>query len=333
MSKSTLCTIFAFFPFLALAGSIGLLERVPNLPNSAEAALSGRAALAATVQALQRDIDAAQDALDAEADVVAEKSIESAEQQQRNVEKFTGMSAAEMESADEDEVEGAMLQGFGLNMADMDAMENMSDAEIEAYMAGKQINTQKASEFAAGAPKISDPKKFERLTREFGDWQSGEVERITKTQEEWKALMDRWAQDHAQLNTRLNKELASEESQVSTVDCGEAGDEPDALAVYAIKLKRAKAHAQLAPEYLKQGQAFLADRRRAVKTDVDFADKFAADAAGVDEMAAQSIIVQQTALQRIGELSSMTLEINDEVAAPMEALSGLEKARPKSECG
>lgn len=333
MSKSTLCTIFAFFPLLALAGSIGLLERVPNLPTSAEAALSGRTALAAKVKALQRDIDAAQDALSAEEEAVAEKSIESAEQQERNVEKFTGMSAAEMEAADDDEVEAAMLQNFGMNMADMEAMENMTDAEIEAYMAGKQINTQKVSEFAASAPKISDPKKFERLTREFGDWQSGEIDRITKSQEEWKALMDRWAQDRAQLNARLKTELASEESQVPIVDCGEAGDEPDARALHAIKLKRAKAHAQLAPQHLKQGQAFLADRRRAVKTDVDFADKFAADAAGVDEMAAQSIIVQQTALQRIGELSSMTLEINDEVAAPMEALSGLEKARPKSECG
>ena len=247
MSKSTLCTIFAFFPFLALAGSIGLLERVPNLPTSAEAALSGRTALAATVKALQRDIDAAQDALSAEADAAAEKSIESAEQQQRNVEKFTGMSAAEMEAADDDEVEAAMLQNFGMNMADMEAMENMTDAEIEAYMAGKQTNTQKVSEFAASAPKISDPKKFERLTREFGDWQSGEIDRITKAQEEWKALLDRWAQDRAQLNARLNTELASEESQVPIVDCGEAGDEPDARALYAIKLKRAKAHAQLAP--------------------------------------------------------------------------------------
>ena len=55
MSKSTLCTIFAFFPFLALAGSIGLLERVPNLPTSAEAALSGRTELAAKVNALRAD--------------------------------------------------------------------------------------------------------------------------------------------------------------------------------------------------------------------------------------------------------------------------------------
>jgi len=333
MSKSTLVTIFALFPFLALAGSIGLLERVPNLPTSAEAAVSGRAALAAQVQALQRDIDAAENALTAEQEAAAEKSMESAEQQQRNVEKFTGMSAAEMESADEGEVEAAMLQGFGLDMADMDAMENMTDAEIEAYMSGKQINTQKASEFAAGAPKISDPKKFERLTREFGDWQSGEVDRITKTQEEWKALMDRWAQDHAQLNTRLNKELASEESRVSTVDCGEAGDQPDALAVYAINLKRAKAHAQLAPQHLQQGQAFLADRRRAVKADVDFADKFAADAAGVEEMATQSLTVQQVALQRISELSANTQEINNQVAAPMETLAGMKNASPKSECG
>jgi len=333
MSKSTLWIIFAFFPFLAFAGSIGLLERVPNLPTSAEAAFSGRAALAAKVEALQRDIDAAQDALSAEADAAAEKSIESAEQQQRNVEKFTGMSAAEMEAADDDEVEAAMLQNFGMNMADMEAMENMSDAEIEAYMAGKQTNTQKVSEFAAGAPKISDPKKFERLTREFGDWQSGEIDRITKAQEEWKALLDRWAQDRAQLNARLKKELASEESQVPIVNCGEAGDEPDARALHAIKLKHAKAHAQLAPQHLKQGQAFLADRRRTVKADADFADKFAADAAGVDEMALQSVSVQEAALQRIGELSSMTLEINDEVAAPMEALSSIEKARPKSECG
>jgi len=333
MSKSTLGFLLALSPFLVFAGSIGLLERVPTLPASAEAALSGRAALVARAEALQRDIDAAQDALGAEEDAVMEKSMESAEQQQRNVENFTGMSAAEMEAADEDEVEAAMLQGFGLSMADMEAMENMTDAEIEAYMAGKQINTQKASEFAAGAPKISDPAKFASLTQEFGDWQSGEVDRITKGQEEWKALMDRWAQDRAQLNARLNPELASEESQVPIVDCGEAGDQPDARALHAIKLKRAKAHAQLAPEYLKQGQAFLGDRRRAVKTDVDFADKFAADAAGVDEMAAQSITAQQVALQRIGELLSMTLEINSAVAAPMEALATLESTRPKSECG
>lgn len=151
-------------------------------------------------------------------------------------------------------------------------------------MAGKQINTEKVSEFAASAPKISDPAKFERLTREYGDWQSGEVDRITKAQEEWKALLDRWEQDRSQLNARLNTELASEESQVPIVDCGESGNEPDARALHAIKLKRAKAHAQLASEYLKQGQAFLADRRRAVKADVDFADKFAADAAGVDNL-------------------------------------------------
>jgi hypothetical protein len=145
--------------------------------------------------------------------------------------------------------------------------------------------------------------------------------------------MERWAQDHAQTDTRLNKELASEESQVPKVDCGEAGIEPDARAVHAIKLKRAKAHVQLAPEHLKQGQAFLADRRRAVKADVDFADKFAADAASVSEMASQSFTVQQVALQRIGELSSMTQEINNQVAAPLEALAGVEKIRPKSECG
>jgi hypothetical protein len=333
MSKSTLGFLLALSPFLVFAGSIGLLERVPTLPASAEAALSGRVALVAKAEALQRDIDAAQEALGAEEDAAMEKSMESAEQQQRNVEKFTGMSASEMEAADEDEAEAAMLQGFGMSMADMEAMENMTDAEIEAYMAGKQINTQKASEFAAGAPKISDPAKFASLTQEFGDWQLAASERATKTLEDFKALQDRWAQDRAQLNTRLNAELASEESQVSNVDCGEAGDQPDAFAVHAIKLKRAKAHARLASEYLKQGQSFLADLHRVVKTDVDFADKFAADAAGVEEMAAQSITAQQVALQRIGELSSMTLEINSEVAAPMEALATLESARPKSECG
>ncbi len=333
MSKSTLCTIFAFFPFLALAGSIGLLERVPNLPTSAEAALSGRAALVDKVKALQRDIDAAEDALSAEEDAAMEKGAEWAEQEQRSVEKFTGMSAAEMEAADDDEVEAAMLQNFGMNMADMEAMENMSDAEIEAYMAGKQMNTQKVSEFAASAHKISDPEKFGRLTREYGDWQSGQIDRIMKYQEEQKALRDRWAQDRAQLNARLNTELASEESQVPIVDCGESGNQPDARALHAIKLKRAKAQAQLAPQHLKQGQAFLADRRRTVKADVDFADKFAADAAGVDELAGQSIIAQKGALQSIGELSSMTLEINGEVAAPMEALSDIEEARPQSECG
>jgi len=319
---------------LALAAnSIGLLERVPTLPGSAEAALSGRAALEATATSLMREIESAESALGAEQQVAMEKSMASAEQAQRNVEKFSGMSAEEMETAEEGEFEEAMLQGMGLSMADMEAMENMSDAEMEAYMAGKQLNTQGISELAAGMPQVSDPKKFERLAREHADWQAGDNDRILKAQEERNALRERWAQDRKQLDAKLKTELATEESMVGIVDCGEAGEEPDQLALHALKLKRAKAHAQLAPEHLKQGQAFLADRRRAIKADVEFADKFAADAAGVDEFASQSIALQQVALQRIGELLSTTLELNDEIAAPMETLATVESTRPKSECG
>ncbi len=120
-------------------------------------------------QLLQRDLEAARGAAQKRAAEAAAATEAEAAKQGRRLEQFVGMSAAEMEEADDDEVEARMLKGMGLTKADMDALENMSDEEANAYLARRRLNTERLQIFAAGAPQVSDAPKLDRLTREFGD--------------------------------------------------------------------------------------------------------------------------------------------------------------------
>ena len=334
MRKSAFTVFLVLVPVMVIAaGSSGLLERVPILPATVAQALSGLPQRASAANALQRDIDAAEVSLTQRLESAAQSNEEIAGQQQAGMEKFSGMSAEEMEAAEDGELEAKMLEGMGMSMADMEAMEDMDDAEIEAYFASKQFNTKGLAEFGATVPKGSDPVRLERLNREYSDWQVNEAARKIQPLEELRALQGRWAEEHTKLDAKLDTALATKLKNVRIVDCGEAGDTPDALAVHAIALERAKAHAELAPAHLQQGAGFLSNRREAVKADVSFADRFETDADGVDEMAMQALSAKQVALQRIAELLAMTLEVNRVVVRPAETLAGLENVSPKSECG
>jgi len=332
--RAKISVLLVLVPLVAIgAGTAGLLDRVPTLPNSVAEAGAGRAKLEAQVSALEVDIEAANAELQSQQEEAFAANEKIAEQQSQNLQNLTGMSADEMDAAEEGEIEANMLGAMGMTMDDMEALEGMDDAEAEAYFASKQFNTEGLQQFADAAPKSSDPARLERLTREFGDWQSGYSTRALKASEEFTALSARWAQDHAQLDARLNSEMASRTANVPIVDCGEAGDNPDAIALHAIALDRAKAHAELAPGQLKQGIDFLSGNRKTVKSDAMFADGFATDAAGLDEMAPQSISVQQIALRSISELLLHTQEINKEVLSWVDRKTELEGTRPKSSCG
>lgn len=334
MSKSAFTVFLVLVPVMVIAaGSSGLLERVPILPATVAQALSSLPQRASDANALQRDIDAAEDSLTERLESVAQSNEEVAAQKQAGLEKFSGMSAEEMEAAEDGEFEGKMLEGMGMSMADMEAMEDMDDAEIEAYFAKKQFNTKGLAEFGAAVSTSSDPAKLGRLNREYSDWQAGEAARKIQPLEEFMALQGRWAEEHAKLDAKLDTALATRLKNVRIIDCGEAGDTRDALALHAITLERAKAHAELAPSHLQQGAGFLSKRREAVKADASFADRFETDADGVDEMAMQALSAQQVVLQRIAELLMMTMEVNRDLVRPAETLAGLENAGPKSECG
>lgn len=334
VSRTKLSVLLMLVPLAVLgSGVASLVERVPTLPGTVTQASAGYAGLEAEVRALQEEVDAAEAALQQQQEVAFATTRQRAEAQQRNLENLTGMSAEEMESADEGEFEAKMLGAMGLSMADMEALEGMDDAEAEAYFAGRQVNTEGLQKFADAAPKSSDPARLSRLSQEFGDWQSGYAARVTRGAEEFKALEDRWAQDHAQLSARLDAEMAPRVASVPTVDCGEAGDYQDLIALHAIQLDRARAHAELAPGHLEQGIGFLSTRREVVKADAAFADRFAADAAGLEELAAQSITAQQVALQGVSELLRQTLEINKRVLDRVNRRAELERSRPQSSCG
>lgn len=334
MSRTMLLVLAACVPLTAIgSGATGLVERVPMLPATIVEARSGLAELESQAAALQRDIETAEAALESRQEEAFAASQQRAEQQQKNLESLTGMSAEEMETADEDEIMSNMMGAMGMSMADMEALEDMDDAEMEAYFAAKQPNTEGLQDFASSAPQSADPARLQRLSQEFGDWQSGYAERAVAAPEQLKALQDRWAQDHATLESSLDAEMAPKVASVATVDCGEAGEYQDAKALHAISLERADAHTQLAPEHLQQGIEFLSARREAVAADAAFADRFAADATGVDEMAVQSITVQQTALEGISELLNQTLEINRRVLGWVERKDQIASSGPKSTCG
>lgn len=320
------------------AGSAGFLERVPTLPATLAEAQSGFAGLQARAEALRGDLAAAQNKLDATAATNAAADEERAQQQASDLQAVTGMSSDEMDTADDDEIADKMLGGFGMSMADMEAMAEMDDAEAEAYFASKQSNakpsnTEGLQKLASNVPSGADAEKLERLSREFGDWSAQDAERTVRAAEEYQGLKSRWAQDHAQLNAKLDADMAARVKSVSVVDCGEAGDYPDAIQTHAITLERAAAHAELAPGHLQQGADFLAKRREAVKADATFADRFAADAQGVEMMSGQSFAVQSQALLRIGELLDQTVEITRDLLSWDGEKARLESIRPKSTCG
>lgn len=326
-------------PLLAIAaGSAGLLERVPTLPATLKEVRSGFAGLQAQAEALRRDIDSAQNELDEAAEKNAEADEERAQQQASGLEAVTGMSAEEMDAADEDEIGDKMLEGFGMSMADMEAVAEMDEAEAEAYFASKQANakpsnTEGLQKLAGNAPSGADAEKIDRLKREFGDWSAQNTDHTVRAGEEHQALKNRWADDHARLNAKLDADLAPKVKSVPLVDCGEAGEIPDAVATHAIALERAAAHAALAPGHLQQGADFLAKRREAVKADATFADSFAADAQGVDMMHNESFMVQSQALLRIEELLSQTVGITQELLSWDDEKARLESIQPKSSCG
>ena len=326
-------------PLLATAaGSAGLLERVPTLPATLAEAQSGLDGLQAQAATLRRDIDAAQNELDALAETQAAADEERARQQASDLEAVTGMSAEEMDAADEDEIGDKMLEGFGMSMADMEAVAEMDDAEAEAYFASKQANakpsnTEGLQKLAGNAPSGADAEKLERLSREYGDWSAQNTEHTMRAGEEYQALKNRWADDHARLNAKLDADLAPRVKSVPVVDCGEAGEYADAVATHAIAIERAAAHATLAPGHLQQGADFLARRRAAVKADASFADRFAADARGLDMLQGQSLAAQSQALLRIEELLGQTVEVTQALLSWDGEKARLESIRPKSSCG
>lgn len=326
-------------PLLATAaGSAGLLERVPTLPATLAEAQSGFAGLQAQAATLRRDIDAAQNELDATAETHAAADEERARQQASDLEAVTGMSAEEMDAADEDEIGDKMLEGFGMSMADMEAVAEMDDAEAEAYFASKQANakpsnTEGLQKLAGNAPSGADAEKIDRLSREFGDWSAQSTDHTVRASEEYQALKKRWADEHKSLNAKLDVDMAARVKSVPVVDCGEAGEYPDVIKTHQIAIDRAKAHAELAPAHLKQGADFLAKRREAVKADATFAEKFATDAEGVEMMSGQSIAVQSQALTRIEQLLDQTVEITQDLLSWDGEKARLESTRPKGTCG
>ena len=154
-----------------------------------------------------------------------------------------------------------------------------------------------------------------------------------RASEEYQALKNRWADDHARLNAKLDADLAPKVKSVPVVDCGEAGEYADAVATHAIAIERAAAHSALAPGHLQQGADFLAKRREAVKADAGFADRFAADAQGLDMLQGQSLAAQSQALLRIEELLGQTVEITQELLNWDGEKARLESIQPKSSCG
>lgn len=326
-------------PLLAFAaGSAGFLERVPTLPATLAVAQSGFAGLQAKAEALRRDIDAAQNRLDEAAETSAAADEDRAQQQASDLQAMTGMSAEEMDAADEDEIANKMLEGFGMSMADMEAVAEMDDEEAEAYFASKQANakpsnTEGLRKLAANAPSGADAEKLDRLTREFGDWSAQNTDRTVRAIEEYQALNKRWADDHARLNAKLDVDLAPRVKSVPVVDCGEAGEYADAIETHAIAVERAAAHALLASGHLPKGVDYLAGRREAVKADATFADRFAADAQGVDLMNGQSFSVQSQALLGIEGLLDQTVELTRDLLSWEGEKARLESIRPKSSCG
>ncbi len=334
MPRARIAVLVCLVPAVALgAGAAGFAQRVPTLPATVDEALAGLPRLETQAQALQRDIDAARAAVQKRMDEAGAAAEARAARQARNFEAFMGMSAAEMEDAEDEELEARMLDQMGMTMADMEALENMSDAEANAYLAGRQPKTDGLQKFAAGAPKPSDDPKLERLTREYGDWLPRHSARAVSTSNDFTALKQRWAREHAELDARLDEQLRPRLRAVPRVDCGEAGIEPDAIQSHAISLERYLAHEKLAPEQLKQGVAFLSRQRAIVAEEVDFADRFAKEAAGFPEMAAQGTAVESAALQEVSELLRMTLDINRDVVRWTENRAGHERSRPKSSCG
>jgi len=339
LSRLKLIGLFTLLPLLAVAaGAGGLLERVPKLPATVAEAQSGFAGMQDQAAALRRDLDAAQNELDKVANAIAVADEARAQQQVSDLEALTGMSSDEMDTADEDEIADKMLGNFGMSMADMEAMAEMDDAEAEAYFASKQANakpsnTEAMQKFASNAPAGADAAKLERLSREFGDWSEQNADHMLRASEEYQSLRSRWAEDHAQLKARLDVDMAARVKGVPVVDCGEAGDYPDAIETHQIAIDRAEAHAALAPAHLQQGADFLAKRRGAVKADATFADKFSADAQGVDLMSGQSIAVQSQALVRIAELLDHTMQVTQDLLSWGDEKARLESIRSKSNCG
>jgi hypothetical protein len=220
----------------------------------------------------------------------------------------------------------------------MEAVAEMDDAEAEAYFASKQANakpsnTEGLQKLAGNVPSGADAEKLDRLSREYGDWSARDADNTMRASEEYQALKNRWADDHARLNAKLDADLAPRVKSVPVVDCGEAGEYADAVATHAIAIERAAAHAALAPGHLQQGADFLAKRREAVKADASFADRFAADAQGVEMMNGQSFAAQSQALLRIEELLSQTVGITQELLSWDDEKARLESIQPKSSCG
>jgi hypothetical protein len=333
MRKTSAFILSIAVPVVALAASglSGLVERVPTLPGNARQLAVDLSRIETAAAALTRDIDAMQAAVDRE---FASNATAAQAAHRAQVRAMTGMSDEELDAADDDAVADRLLAQMGLDGEDLDEIEAMDDDEGAAWLARKAAGSQGLARMTAPAGTSgADAARVERLLTEAGERarkHSEDVERASRAYAALNAEIDR---DHAQLDARLDTEQAPRKNAVRMVDCGEEGEYPDARAIHALDLERARAHVALLPGHLTRASAHLDQRRKVARDHAAFAERMRAEAGGVPVAAGQVGSSATLALGATRNLLIETTTLARKIADWESRLQSLERNPPKGSCG
>lgn len=333
MRKTSAFILSIAVPVAALAatGLPAFVERVPTLPGNARQLAADLPRIETAAAALTRDIDARQTALDREfaANATAAQAAHRAQ-----VRAMTGMSDEELDAADDDAVADRLLGQMGLGMDDLEQLDEMDDDEGAAWLARKAAGGPGLARMTAPAGTSgADAARIERLLTEAGERarkRSEDVERASRAYAALNAEIDR---EHAQLDARLDTEQAPRKNAVRVVDCGEEGEYPDARAIHALDLERARAHVALLPGHLTRASAYLGQRRAVARDHAAFAERMRAEAGDVPVAASQVGSSATIALGATRDLLIETTTLARKIADWELRRIQLEQNPPKSSCG
>jgi hypothetical protein len=333
MRKTAPLVLSIVLPVAALAatGLVGLVERVPTLPANAQQLAAALPQIEAGAAALSRDVEARQESLN-RALATRATALEAAGRQQMRA--MTGLSEQELDAADDDAVADKLLGQMGFGMEDLEELEEMDEDEGAAWLARKAAGGHGLARMTApGGTSSADLARVEPLLTEAGERARKRSEDIERASQAYAALGAGIDRDHVQLDARLDAELAPKRNAIRVVDCGEEGKYPDAQAMHALALERARAHVALMPEHLTRASAYLDQRRAVARDHAAFAERIRTGTRGVSIAEAQADTAETIALDATRTLLIETTALARKIADWELRRIELERNPPKSSCG
>jgi hypothetical protein len=210
----------------------------------------------------------------------------------------------------------------------------MDDEEGAAWLQRKVAGGKGVPQMTAPTGIVgADAGRVTRLLTEAGDRSkkhSVDIQQAGQAYADLNSLIDR---DHAQLDARLNTEQAPRKKAVRMVDCGEAGDYPDARELHALALERARAQVALAPAHPGRISTYLDQRRKVARDNAAFAERMVAETRGIPSVEGQAGSAQSNALSTTRSLLIETTTLARKIADWEGRMTSLEQNPPKSTCG